>query len=112
MGWEVEKTKAIMKIESFSHKDGTLLLSISDYGVRARLKGLVEWCSKKYGSYMKLEMSPPYKPRSTEVGGQNRHIWGHLQQIAQETGNDVDDHTVTVYFKRKYPAWTKPSNFG
>lgn len=107
----MEKTKAIMKIESFSHKDGTLLLSVSDYGVRARLKGLVEWCEKKYGNYIKLEMSPPYKPRTTEVGGQNRHIWGHLQQIAQETGNDVDD--VEDYIKQRatrrgYPVKQNP----
>lgn len=95
----MEKKKAILKIESFSHKDGTLLLSIADYGVRAMLKGLVELCEKKYGNYIKLEMSPPYKPRSTDIGGQNRHIWGHLQQIANETGNDIDD--VEDYIKQR-----------
>ena len=107
----MEKKKAIMKIESFSHKDGILVLSVNDLGVRANIKGLVEWCDKKYGGYIKLEMSPPYKPRSTEVGGQNRHIWGHLQQIAQETGNDVDD--VEDYIKQRatrrgYPVKQNP----
>lgn len=95
----MEKKKAVMKIESFSHKDGTLLLSVADYGVRAMLKGLVELCTARYGSYVKLEMSAPYKPRSTQIGGQNRHIWGHIQQIAQETGNDVQD--VEDYIKQR-----------
>ena len=107
----MEKKKAILKIESFSHKDGTLLLSVSDYGVRAMLKGLVELCEKKYGSYIKLEMSPPYKPRSTGRGSQNSHIWGHIQQIANFTGYDIDD--VEEYAKIKavalgYPYKTNP----
>lgn len=38
----MEKKKAILKIESYSTKDGTLLLSVSDFGVRIMLKGLVE----------------------------------------------------------------------
>lgn len=95
----MEKKKAIMRIESYSHKDGTLLLSVNDYGVRAMLKGLVEWCEQRYGGYIKLEMSPPYKPRSTGKESQNAHIWGHIQQIAQETGNDVQD--IEDYIKQK-----------
>ena len=95
----MEKKKAILKIESYSTKDGILLLSVADFGVRTMLKGLVDLCSQKHGGYIKLELSPPYKPRSTDVGGQNRHIWGHLQQIAQETGNDIDD--VEDYIKQR-----------
>lgn len=33
----MEKKKAIMKIESYSSKDGTLLLSVADFGVRTVL---------------------------------------------------------------------------
>ena len=60
----MESTKAIMKIESFSHKDGTLLLSVSDRFVRTLIKGLVDWCEKKHSGYIKLEMSPPYRKRT------------------------------------------------
>lgn len=95
----MEKKKAILKIESYSNKDGMLLLGVNDYGVRAMLKDLVGLCEQKYGGYVRLEMSPPYRARTTGEGGQNRHIWGHLQQIAQETGNDVSD--VEDYIKRK-----------
>lgn len=40
-----------MRIKSFSHKDGTLLLSVSDSRVRARLKGLFEIKKKQGGGY-------------------------------------------------------------
>ncbi len=106
MGWEVEKTKAIMKIESFSHKDGTLLLSVSDLGVRARIKGLVEWCEKKYANYIKLEMSPPYKPRTTGKESQNNKIWGLISQIVDYTGHDIsdiEDYAKLRAIKRGYP---------
>ena len=55
----MEKKKAILHIESYSSRDGMLLLSVSDNGVRAMLKGLVELCEHKYGGYVKMEMSPP-----------------------------------------------------
>lgn len=71
----MEKKKAIMKIESFSHKDGKLLLSVDDYGVRAMLKGLVELCEKKYGGYVRMDMSPPYRPRSTRQNSQNNLVY-------------------------------------
>ena len=93
----MEKKKAILKIESYSSKDGMLLLSVSDYGVRAMLKGLVELCNSKYSGYIKLDMSPPYKPRTTQVGGQNRKIWGMIHQICNETGYDIED--VEDYIK-------------
>lgn len=93
----MQKTKVIMKIESY--KDGRLNLSVDDWGLKAAIKGLSDLCFQKYGGYMKLEMSPPYKPRTTQVGGQNRHIWGHMQQIAQETGNDLSD--VEDYIKQR-----------
>ena len=107
----MEKQKAIMRIESYSTKDGTLLLSVSDFGVRTMLKWLVELCEKKYGNYIKLEMSPPYRPRSTCVHGQNRHIHGHLQQIAEYTGyelDDIKDYVKNRALRRGYPTRQNP----
>ncbi len=95
----MEKKKAIMKIESYSLKDGLLVLSVADYGIRSMIKGVSDLCDKKYGGYMQIEICPPYKKRTTDAGGQNRHIWGHIQQIANETGNDVDD--IEDYIKQR-----------
>ena len=107
----MEKKKVIMKIESFSHKDGTLLLSTSYLGVRASLKSLIELCENKHGGFVQLEMSAPYPKRTTGRGSQNSHIWGHIQQIANFTGYDIDD--VEDYAKLKavslgYPYKTNP----
>ena len=102
----MEKKKAIMHIESFSHKDGTLLLNVQDYGVRAMLQSLTEVCDKKYGGYMKLEMSPPYRPRTTGENSQNNLIWKLITIIANATGNelpDVEEAAKERAIKRGYP---------
>ncbi len=109
----MEKKKVIMKIENFSHKDGMLLLSTSYYEIRAVLKDIIELCEKKYSGFIRLEISPPYRARTTEVGGQNRHIWGHIQQIAQETGNDivdVEDYIKQRATRRGYPVHENKMN--
>ena len=43
----MEKKKVIMKIESYSNKEGMLLLSVEDWSVRTAIKSLVELCEKK-----------------------------------------------------------------
>lgn len=94
------KTKVILRIKSFS--EGDLTLNASDFGVRAALKNITDLCNERYGGFMKLELSPPYKPRSTGKGSQNSKIWACIQQIAQETGNDIED--VEDYIKMKAVA--------
>ena len=94
------KTKVILKIKDFT--DGNLILNASDLGVRAAVKNITDLCNERYGGYIKLEMTPPYKPRSTGKGSQNSKIWACIQQIAQETGNDIDD--VEDYIKMKAVA--------
>jgi hypothetical protein len=87
----MQKQKAILKIKSFSHKDGELLLYTDDYSVRAMLKGITELCNKKYGGFIQLDLCPPYKSRTTGKGSQNNLIWKLITLIAQETGNDLSD---------------------
>ncbi len=89
----MEKKKAIMKIESFSHKDGTLLLSVADYGVRAMLKGLVEFLEKNYSSYIKLEMSCPYRQRTLP---QNNRYWAKCTEFANFCGSTKDEVSYGV----------------
>lgn len=102
----MKKTNAIMKIESFSQKEGLLLLNVSDYAVRSNIKGLVDLCEKKYGNYIKLEMSPPCRKRTTGENSQNNLIWRLITIIAQETGNEIEDVEIAVKeraIKRGYP---------
>lgn len=107
----MEKKKVIMRIESYSNKDGTLLLSVADLGVRAAIKSLVKLCEKKHGNYIKLEMSPPYPARSTGKSSQNNLIWKLITAITEYTGNDVEDVEEWVKLKavrRGYPTKTNP----
>lgn len=107
----MEKQKAIMRIESYSNKDGTLLLSVADLGVRTAIKSLVELCEKKHDNYIKLEMSPPYPARSTGKSSQNNLIWKLITAIVECTGNDVEDVEEWVKLKavrRGYPTKTNP----
>lgn len=89
----MEKKKAIMKIESFSHKDGTLLLSVADFGVRAMLKGLVEFLEKNYSSYIKLEMSAPYRQRTLP---QNNRYWSKCTEFGNFCGMTKDEVSYGV----------------
>lgn len=86
----MEKKKAILKIESYSTKDGTLLLSVADLGVRTVLKELCDYCFKKHGGYIKLDMQPPYPRRTTGKFSQNHHLNGHIMQICNITHNSYE----------------------
>ena len=92
----MEKKKAIMRIESYSNKDGTLLLSVSDMGVRTMLQGLVEWCQQKYGSYIKLEMSPPYRKRTLP---QNSRYWAKCTEYGLYCGMSKEEVSEGVKFR-------------
>lgn len=107
----MDKAKLVMKIESYSSKDGMMLLSVNDYAVRAMLKDVVSLCDGKYSGYARIEISPPYRPRTTGAGSQNSKIWGMIQQIAEATGNDVQDVEDAVKeraLKRGYPYKMNP----
>lgn len=60
------------------------------------------------GAYNVLycQFDKPRKKISTGRKSQNSHIWGHITQIARETGNDIEDVEITAKMeavKRGYP---------
>lgn len=72
--------------------------------VKAEIEHLYQGAKEKYNGYMTVTLDKPYKSRSNE---QNRMFWGIVQQIATETGNDLDDIEEAVKeraLKRGYPA--------
>ena len=92
----MEKKKAILKIKSYSSKDGMLLLFLSDYGVRAMLKDLVELCENKHGGYVKLEMSPPYPQRTLD---QNDRWWAMCTEYGKHCGMSKDRVSMGVKYR-------------
>ena len=89
----MEKKKAIMKIESYSHKDGTLLLSVQDYGVRAALQSVVDLCNNKYSGFIKLELSAPYRQRTLP---ENNMYWAKCTEFGKFCGCTKDEVSYGV----------------
>lgn len=92
----MEKKKAILKIKYFSTTDGMLLLSAQDAGVRTMLKGLTDLCNTKYSGYMKIEASPPYKPRSLP---ENAKWWAMCTEYGNYCGMSKDDVAMGVKYR-------------
>ena len=70
---------------------------------------IIKYCNDKRGGFMRLQLSPPFKHRSTGPGSQNHHINGHCQQISNETGEDFDvikEEAKRKAIKRGYPIRT------
>lgn len=55
-----------------------------------QLVQIINLCKEKYGDYVKLTFSPPYKPRTTGERSQNHKLNGMIMQICQATGNGYD----------------------
>ncbi len=53
----------------------------------------------KHAGYCTITLDTPHKPRTTGERSQNRHLNGHVQQIAQETGNDFEVVKLAVKYK-------------
>lgn len=82
------KTKAIMKIESYSAKDGTLLLSVDNAGAKVVMKELLDLCQNKYSGYVKAELSLPYRNRTL---AENSRWWAMCTEYANYCGSTKDE---------------------
>lgn len=94
-----------MKIVCYTEpQENGLLLHYPSLAVKSQLLHLWNGAKEKYNGYLTLTLDKPYKARSNE---QNRMFWGIVQQIAQETGNDLEDIEEAVKeraLKRGFPA--------
>ena len=90
----MQKTKVIMKIENY--KDGRLNLSVDDWGLKVVIKGLSDLCFQKYGGYIKLEMSPPYRPRTL---AENNKWWAMCTEYGNYLGMTKDEVALGVKYR-------------
>lgn len=70
---------------------------------------LIKYCNEKRGGYLRLQISPPFKHRSTGEKSQNHAINGFIQQIANQSGDDFDYLKAEIKrraIKRGYPFKT------
>ena len=90
------KTKAIMKIESYSAKEGMLLLSVDNAGAKVVMRELLDLCKNKYSGYVKAELSLPYRNRTL---GQNDLYWARCTAYANYLGSTKDEVSMGVKWR-------------
>ena len=83
-----------MQIKSYSN--GELLLSVDDWSIKSVLRGLVDLCKNKYSGYIRLECSPPYKPRSL---GENDKWWAMCTELGNYLGMTKDEVSMGVKYR-------------
>lgn len=93
----MEKKEVIMQIRSTGKNE--LTLEANEKWVMEFLRPLLEFCVEKKSSFIKCVFSVPYKSRTTGKNSQNNKIWAIITEIAQETGNDIED--VAEYAKER-----------
>lgn len=76
-----------------------------------QLREYLQLIKSKNAGYCTITIDTPHKPRTTGDKSQNRHLNGHVQQIAQETGNPFE--VVKMEIKHRaismgYPILYKP----
>lgn len=87
----------------FDFQPNGILFHFPSEPYRSELNRLLVDCKSRYGGYCTIDVTRPYKSRSNQ---QNRMFWGIVQQIAFETGNDLEDVEEAVKeraAKRGYP---------
>ena len=89
--------KIVMRIDEYDNK-GHINLSVEGSPVYL-LSNIVKLCREKYGGYMRVKISPPYKRRTTGKNSQNSKWYALVQKICEATGNDIED--VKDYLKEK-----------
>lgn len=90
------ETKIIARIESYSHKDGLLLLSIDNAGAKVVTKDLVDICNKNCNGYIKLKMSKPYRDRTL---AENNRWWAMCTEYANYCGSTKDEVAMGVKWR-------------
>lgn len=105
------KYKAVARIANYDFRNGHLDLVFDDTAVKVCVLDVIRTCQKKHGNYVKIEIQPPYKQRTTGKNSQNSKFYALVQDICNETGNDIED--VKDYLKEKavrrgYPVKENP----
>ena len=78
-----------MKVCCYTEQtENGLLFHFPSLAVKQKMLDVFNLAKEKSNGYMTVEISRAYKSRSLE---QNRMFWGIVQQIAQETGNELED---------------------
>lgn len=93
----MKKQTIIMQIES--EQSGKVTLSVSDYIGKATLHSICQLCKEKHKGEIKVDLSAPYKSRTTGKGSQNNLFWELCTLIAEEIGDDISSVEADLKMK-------------
>ena len=85
---------------------GKLIISVDEPFIFERIRELSERLKAKNNGFCKLEITAPYKSRTTGKNSQNNLIWKYISEIAKVTGNEIEDVEQAAKeraIKRGYP---------
>lgn len=77
-----------MRLSWTAHRSTLALLAPKN--LERHLKELFALAEQKHNGFVTIGLSLPRKPRTTGEKSQNRHLNGHIQQLAQHTGLDFE----------------------
>ena len=90
------KKKSVMHVESYSARDGVLVLCASSHRARYAVKDVVDRCAERHGGYMMCELSPPDRRRSLP---QNDKYWALCTEFGNYCGMTKDDVSMGVKYR-------------
>ncbi len=104
----MKKQKAVMQVSALKGENNKFSLELwtGNSAIFNLIRPVIEKCNKSYGGYIQIEISPPYKKRTTGELSQNNLVWRLITLIANETGNDIHDVEAAAKeraIKRGYP---------
>lgn len=90
------RCKFVMHVESYSARDGVIVLCASSTRARYAIKDIADLCAVRHGGYMTCEMAPPYKHRSLS---QNDKYWALCTEFGNYCGMTKDDVSMGVKYR-------------
>ena len=88
--------RIIAKVKNFSEKDRVLSIDISDPVFLCVVKDIVQLCQKKYGGYIRVEITPPYRQRTLS---ENAKWWAMCTEYGNYCGMSKEDVAIGVKYR-------------
>jgi len=97
--------KAVKTVCKVEQKDDHFSLKLPTV-IREDVQKVLEYCFDKRGGFVRFEISPPARKRTTGYKSQSHKFNGDVSTIATETGQpfaDVKKYLKTIALDRGYP---------
>ena len=98
--------KTVVQLINLDLNSNTMLFRVPKDMLFNLSETVFKTSKEKHNGYVSLDIRQPAKPRTTGKNSQNSCIWGYATQLANYTGQDVEDiidYIKLKAIKRGYP---------